>query len=169
MLANGTGSAIVKTGGDTWFFLTADYAFGHALERDTEAVRAEDRRQGAGQGAHPFPGTGLLVLPAAGAGLARPRSSAWPTPAATPSTPSSRRPSSASSRAGRTWPALLVFLTDVHALGLNTAQGLVFTETFYWDLNDQTRAWTKRFVAANGGKYPSMVHAGVLLVACCTT
>jgi branched-chain amino acid transport system substrate-binding protein len=49
----------------------------------------------------------------------------------------------------------------VHALGLNTAQGLVFTETFYWDLNDQTRAWTKRFVAANGGKYPSMVHAGV--------
>jgi branched-chain amino acid transport system substrate-binding protein len=56
---------------------------------------------------------------------------------------------------------MLVFITDVHALGLNTAQGLIFTESFYWDLNDQTRAWTKRFAAANGGKYPSMVQAGV--------
>jgi branched-chain amino acid transport system substrate-binding protein len=54
-----------------------------------------------------------------------------------------------------------MFITDVHALGLNTAQGLMFTETFYWDLNDATRAWTKRFVAANNGKYPTMVHAGV--------
>jgi len=64
-------------------------------------------------------------------------------------------------KGGQNLAGLLVFLPDVHALGLNTAQGLVFTETFYWDMNDQTRAWTKRFVAANGGKYPSMVHAGV--------
>ena len=64
-------------------------------------------------------------------------------------------------RGGQNLAGLLVFLPDVHALGLDKAQGLIFTETFYWDLNDQTRAWTKRFVSQNGGKYPSMVHAGV--------
>ena len=65
------------------------------------------------------------------------------------------------SKGGQNLAGLLVFLPDVHSLGLAKAQGLIFTETFYWDLNDQTRAWTKRFAAANGGKYPSMVQAGV--------
>ena len=69
MLANGTGSAIVKTGGDTWFFITADYAFGHALERDTEAIVAQERRQGAGQGARAAQHAGLQLVPAAGAGV----------------------------------------------------------------------------------------------------
>ena len=96
MLANGTGSAIVKTGGDTWFFLTADYAFGHALERDTEAVVVEARRQGAGQGAPPAQHARTSRRSCCRRRRRRPRSSASPTPAATPSTRSSRRRSSAS-------------------------------------------------------------------------
>ncbi len=64
-------------------------------------------------------------------------------------------------KGGQNLAGLLVFLTDVHALGLEKAQGLIFTESWYWDLNDSSRAWTKRFAAANGGKYPTMVHAGV--------
>src|SRR4029078_7075685 len=64
-------------------------------------------------------------------------------------------------KGGQNLAGLLVFLTDVHGIGLDKAQGLILTETFYWDLNDQTRAFTKRFAAANGGKYPTMVHAGV--------
>ena len=82
-------------------------------------------------------------------------------PVATPLTRSSRLPSSGSSRAGQRLAGLLVFLTDVHALGLQTAQGLTLTTAFYWDLNDKTRAFAKRFAARNGGKYPTMVQAGV--------
>ena len=112
---------------------------------------------------------GLLVVPAAGAGVARPRSSAWPTPAATPSTRSSRRPSSASSRAGRTSPACWCSSPTCTRSGLKTAQGLILTETFYWDLNDQTRAFAKRF-AAQDKRQPSDDGPGRrLLGACCTT
>ena len=160
MLANGTGSAIVKTGGDTWFFLTADYAFGHALERDTEAVVPKAGGKVLGKVRHPFPGTDfssfLLQAQSSKAkviGLAN----------AGGDTINSIKQASEFGivKGGQSLAGLLVFITDVHALGLNTAQGLIFTETFYWDLNDQTRAWSKRFAAANGGKYPSMVQAGV--------
>ena len=150
-LANGTGNAIVKTGGKSWFFLTADYAFGHALERDTAAVVEKNGGKVLGKVRHPFHGHRLLVLPAAGAGLQGARSSVSPMPAATPSTPSSRRPSSASSRAARTSPALLIFLTDIKALGLQTAQGLVFTEAWYWDMNDANRDFAKKFCGAQQG------------------
>lgn len=160
MLANGTGTAIVKTGGDTWFFLTADYAFGHALERDTEAVVVKNGGKVLGKVRTPFPGTDfssfLLQAQTSKAkiiGLAN---------AGGDTTNSIKQAAEFGiTKGGQNLAGLLVFLPDVHALGLNTAQGLVFTETFYWDMNDQTRAWTKRFVAANGGKYPSMVHAGV--------
>jgi len=160
MLANGTGTAIVKTGGDTWFFLTADYAFGHALERDTEAVVVKNGGKVLGKVRTPFPGTDfssfLLQAQASKAkiiGLAN---------AGGDTTNSIKQAAEFGiTKGGQNLAGLLVFLPDVHALGLNTAQGLVFTETFYWDLNDQTRAWTKRFVAASNGKYPSMVHAGV--------
>jgi branched-chain amino acid transport system substrate-binding protein len=160
MLANGTGTAIVKTGGDTWFFLTADYAFGHALERDTEAVVLKNGGKVLGKVRTPFPGQDfssfLLQAQASKAkiiGLAN---------AGGDTTNSIKQAAEFGIvKGGQNLAGLLVFLPDVHALGLNTAQGLVFTETFYWDLNDQTRAWTKRFVAANNGKYPSMVHAGV--------
>jgi branched-chain amino acid transport system substrate-binding protein len=160
MLANGTGSAIVKTGGDSWFFLTADYAFGHALERDTEAVVLKNGGKVLGKVRHPFPGSDfssfLLQAQASKAkiiGLAN----------AGGDTINSIKQAAefGITRGGQNLAGLLVFLTDVHGLGLNTAQGLIFTETFYWDLNDATRAWTKRFVAANNGKYPTMVQAGV--------
>jgi branched-chain amino acid transport system substrate-binding protein len=160
MLANGTGSAIVKTGGDTWFFLTADYAFGHALERDTEAVVLKNGGKVLGKVRHPFPGQDfssfLLQAQASKAkiiGLAN----------AGGDTINSIKQASEFGivKGGQNLAGLLVFITDIHALGLPTAQGLILTETFYWDLNDQTRAWSKRFAAANNNKQPSMVQAGV--------
>jgi branched-chain amino acid transport system substrate-binding protein len=160
MLANGTGSAIVKTGGDTWFFITADYAFGHALERDTEAVVLKNGGKVLGRVRHPFPGTDfssfLLQAQASKAkilGLAN----------AGGDTINSVKQAAEFGivGGGQNLAGMLVFITDIHGIGLPTAQGLIFTESFYWDLNDQTRAWAKRFAAANGGKYPSMVQAGV--------
>lgn len=160
MLANGTGSAIVKTGGDTWFFLTADYAFGHALERDTEAVVLKNGGKVLGKVRTPFPGSDfssfLLQAQASKAkiiGLAN----------AGGDTINSIKQAAefGITKGGQNLAGLLVFLPDIHGLGLQTAQGLIFTETFYWDLNDQTRAWSKRFAERNGGKYPSADHAGV--------
>jgi branched-chain amino acid transport system substrate-binding protein len=160
MLANGTGSAIVKTGGDSWFFLTADYAFGHALERDTEAVVVKNGGKVLGKVRTPFPSQDfssfLLQAQASKAkiiGLAN---------AGGDTTNSIKQAFEFGiTKGGQNLAGLLVFLPDVHSLSLEKAQGLMLTETFYWDLNDQTRAWSKRFAAANGGKYPSMVQAGV--------
>jgi branched-chain amino acid transport system substrate-binding protein len=160
MLANGTGKAIVKTGGDTWFFITADYAFGHALERDTEAVVVKNGGKVLGKVRAPINtqdfSSFLLQAQTSKAkiiGLAN----------AGGDTINSIKQASEFGivKGGQSLAGLLVFITDVHGLGLEKAQGLIFTETFYWDLNDQTRAWSKRFAAANGGKYPSMVQAGV--------
>ncbi len=160
MLANGTGSAIVKTGGDSWFFLTADYAFGHALERDTEAVVVKNGGKVLGKVRTPFPGTDfssfLLQAQASKAKIIALANAGGDT------INSIKQASEFGiGKGGQNLAGMLVFVTDIHSLGLNIAQGLIFTETFYWDLNDDTRAWTKRFVAANGGKYPTMVHAGV--------
>ncbi len=159
-LANGTGSAIVKTGGDSWFFLTADYAFGHALERDTEAVVVKNGGKVLGKVRHPLNNADfssfLLQAQASKAkiiGLAN----------AGGDTINSIKQAAEFGivKGGQNLAGLLVFITDIHSLGLQTAQGLIFTESFYWDLNPGTRAWSKRFAAANGGKYPSMVQAGV--------
>jgi branched-chain amino acid transport system substrate-binding protein len=160
MLANGTGSAIVKTGGDTWFFITADYAFGHALERDTEAVVLKNGGKVLGKVRHPLNtqdfSSFLLQAQASKAkiiGLAN---------AGGDTTNSIKQAAEFGIvKGGQNLAGLLVFITDVHALGLPTAQGLIFTETFYWDMNDQTRAFAKRFSAANKGIYPTMIHAGV--------
>ena len=163
MLANGTGSAIVKTGGDSWFFLTADYAFGHALERDTEAVVLKSGGKVLGKVRHPLAtqdfSSFLLQAQASKAkviGLAN----------AGGDTINSIKQAAEFGivKGGQSLAGLLVFLTDVHGLGLQAAQGLILTETFYWDLNDQTRAWSRRFVPMNNGKYPSMDHAGVYSV-----
>ena len=160
MLANGTGSAIVKTGGDTWFFLTADYAFGQALERDTEAVVLKNGGKVLGKVRVPINtqdfSSFLLQAQASKAkiiGLAN----------AGGDTRNSIKQAAEFGivKGGQNLAGLLVFLTDVHALGLPTAQGLIFTETFYWDLNDQTRAFAKRFAERNKGGYPTMIHAGV--------
>jgi branched-chain amino acid transport system substrate-binding protein len=160
MLANGTGKAIVKSGGTTWFFLTADYAFGHALERDTEAVVTKNGGKVVGKVRTPFPtqdfSSFLLQAQSSKAkiiGLAN---------AGGDTTNSIKQAAEFGIvKGGQNLAGLLVFLPDVHALGLNIAQGLMLTETFYWDLNDQTRAFSKRFAAAHGGKMPSMVQAGV--------
>ena len=160
MLAHGTGSAIVKTGGDSWFFLTADYAFGHALERDTENVVKAGGGKVVGKVRHPLNtqdfSSFLLQAQASKAkiiGLAN----------AGGDTINSIKQASefGITQSGQNLAGLLVFLTDVHGLGLKIAQGLILTETFYWDLNDSTRAWSKRFVEKSGGKYPTMVQAGV--------
>ncbi len=159
MLANGTGGAIVKTGGDSWFFLTADYAFGLALERDTEAVVLKNGGKVLGKVRHPLNAQDfssfLLQAQASKAkviGLAN---------AGGDTTNSIKQAAEFGIvKGGQSLAGLLVFLSDIHALGLPTAQGLVVTNTFYWDTNDQTRAWAKRFAALSGGKYPTMVQAG---------
>lgn len=160
MLANGTGSAIVKTGGDSWFFLTSDYAFGHALERDTEAVVLKGGGKVVGKVRHPLNtqdfSSFLLQAQASKAkiiGLAN---------AGGDTTNAIKQASEFGIvKGGQNLAGLLVFLTDVHGLGLEKAQGLIFTSTFYWDQNEQTRAFAKRFAAANKGIHPTMIHAGV--------
>ena len=138
MLANGTGSAIVKTGGNTWFFLTADYAFGHALERDTSAVVTKGGGKVLGSVKVPLAtqdfSSFLLQAQSSKAkiiGLAN----------AGGDTINSIKQAAefGITKGGQNLAGLLVFLADVHGLGLQTAQGLILTETFYWDLNDQTR------------------------------
>jgi branched-chain amino acid transport system substrate-binding protein len=160
MLANGTGSAIVKSGGDTWFFLTADYAFGHALERDTEAVVLKNGGKVIGKVRHPLNtqdfSSFLLQAQSSKAKIVGLANAGGDT-----SNSIKQAAEFGIVKGGQNLAGLLVFLTDVHALGLEKAQGLIFTETFYWDQNDASRAFTKRFAAANGGKYPTMVHAGV--------
>ena len=160
MLANGTGSAIVKTGGDTWFFITADYAFGHALERDTAEVVKKNGGKVLGAVRHPLNtqdfSSFLLQAQSSKAkiiGLAN----------AGGDTINSIKQAAEFGivKGGQNLAGLLVFITDVHGLGLNTAQGLILTEAWYWDLNDSSRAWAKRFAAQNNNKYPSMDHAGV--------
>ncbi|MGB7215417.1 MAG: ABC transporter substrate-binding protein, partial [Gammaproteobacteria bacterium] len=159
-LANGTGNALVKTGGDSWFFLTADYAFGHALERDTSAAVEKAGGKVLGKVRHPFPGQDfssfLLQAQSSGAkviGLAN----------AGGDTINSVKQAAEFGivQGGQSLAALLMFISDVHALGLETAQGLVFTEAWYWDLNDNTRAFAEEFAADNNGAKPTMVQAGV--------
>jgi branched-chain amino acid transport system substrate-binding protein len=160
MLANGTGNAIVKTGGDSWFFLTADYAFGHALERDTEAVVTKAGGKVLGRIRHPLNtqdfSSYLLQAQSSKAKIIGLANAGGDTTNAI-----KQAAEFGIVKGGQNLAGLLVFLTDVHGLGLQTAQGLILTETFYWDQSEQTRAFAKRFQAANRGIYPTMVHAGV--------
>jgi branched-chain amino acid transport system substrate-binding protein len=160
MLATGTGKALTQAGGDTWFFLTSDYAFGHALERDTSAVVTASGGKVLGSVNHPLNTSDfssfLLQAQASKAkvvGLAN---------AGGDTTNAIKQASEFGIVAGgQKLAALLLFITDVNALGLKTAQGLTFTESFYWDMNDQTRAWSKRFAKLSPkGMMPSMTVAG---------
>ena len=159
-LANGTGNAIVKTGGDSWFFITADYAFGHALERDTEAVVLKNGGKVLGKVRHPLStqdfSSFILQAQASKAkiiGLAN---------AGADTTNAIKQGADFGiAKGGQNFAGLLVFLTDIHALGLDKAQGLLFTETFYWDMNDKTRAFAKKFSERNRQIHPTMIHAGV--------
>ncbi|MDE2579711.1 MAG: ABC transporter substrate-binding protein [Hyphomicrobiales bacterium] len=161
MLANGTGKALTKAGGDSWFFLTADYAFGAALERDTSAVVKANGGQVLGGVKHPLStadfSSFLLQAQSSKAkviGLAN---------AGGDTTNAIKQASEFGIvQGGQKLAALLLFINDVHALGLKVAQGLTFTESYYWDLNDGTRAFAKRFAAkAAKGSMPSMGQAGV--------
>jgi branched-chain amino acid transport system substrate-binding protein len=163
-LANGTATAMVKRGGDTWFFLTADYAFGHALERDAAAQVTKAGGKVLGAVRHPFPGQDfasfILQAQSSGAkviGLANAGGDFV--------NAMKQAAEFGVVQGGQSLAGLLVFITDVHSLGLQVAQGLVMTEAFYWDLNDQTRAWSKRYAEKMGGKMPSMAHAGVYAAA----
>src|ERR1700755_3161709 len=161
MLAHTTGQALVKAGGDTWFFLTADYAFGAALERDTTAVVVANGGKVIGGVKHPLNTSDfssfLLQAQSSKAkiiGLANAGGGA---------TNSIKQASEFGiGKGGQKLAALLLFLSDVKAIGLDTAQGLNFTETFYWDMNDDTRAFSKKFAARmKNGAPPTMVQAGV--------
>jgi branched-chain amino acid transport system substrate-binding protein len=159
-LANGTGRAVVSTGGDSWFFITADYAFGHDLEAQTTAVVKQMGGKVLGAVRAPLNTSDfssfLLQAQSSKAkvvGLAN----------AGGDTINAIKQASEFGiiKAGQRMAGLLVFITDVNSLGLDVAQGLQFTDAFYWDMNDDTRAWTKRFVEKIGGRlYPTMNHAG---------
>jgi branched-chain amino acid transport system substrate-binding protein len=159
-LANGTGRAVVATGGDTWFFITADYAFGHDLEAQTGAIVKAQGGKVLGSVRVPLntPDFSSFLLQAQSSkakvvGLAN----------AGGDTINSIKQASefGITQAGQRLAGLLVFVTDIHSIGLKIAQGLQFTEAFYWDMNEGTRAWTKRFVEKMHGKqYPTMNHAG---------
>jgi branched-chain amino acid transport system substrate-binding protein len=158
-LAHVTGEAMVKAGGDSWYFLTADYAFGHALERDVTAVVKDAGGKVLGSVRHPLStqdfSSFLLQAQASKAkviGLAN----------AGQDTINSIKQAGEFGivKGGQKLAGLLVFATDVQSLTLPVAQGLVLTESFYWDLNDETRAWTKRY-RAKKDRLPSMLTAGV--------
>ena len=159
-LAKGTGGAMVAQGDTNWFFITADYAFGHSLEEETTKVVEAAGGEVMGTARHPFPGTDfssyLLQAQSSGADVIGLANAGGDTVNAI-----KQAAEFGITQAGQNLAGLLIFITDVHALGLQAAQGLVLTESFYWDLNDETREWSERFAAENGGKMPTMVHAGV--------
>ena len=161
MLARSTGGATVRAGGDTWFFITADYAFGHALERDTtNFVRAAGGRI-IGQVRTPFPGTTDFSSFLVQAQASRAKVIGLANAGADTQNCVKQAAEFGLTRRGIKLASLLLFVNDVHGLGLQTAQGLVCTESFYWDLNDKTRAWTERMLRRVPTNYPNMIHAGV--------
>ena len=159
-LARGTGSAVVKDGGKSWFFLTSDYSFGHSLANDTMQVVKANGGTVLGEAVHPLNNADfssfLIQAQASGAqviGLAN---------GATDTINSVKQAHEFGlTQRGQKLAGLLVFITDVHSLGLDVAQGLVLTESFYWDQTDETRAFSKRYAERMGGRKPTMVHAGV--------
>lgn len=159
MLAKSTGGAMVKAGGDSWYFLTADYAFGKQLQADTSTLVKASGGKVLGAAQYPFPGTTdfssfLVQAQASGAkvlGLAN---------AGGDTVNSIKQAAEFGLNNSMKIAALLMFITDVHALGLDVAHGLNLTESFYWDLNDKTRAFTKRVLPKTPNNYPNMDHAG---------
>ncbi|MGR6807448.1 ABC transporter substrate-binding protein [Sphaerotilus natans] len=156
-VANGTAKAVTKTGGKKWFFLTADYAFGHSLEKDAIEVVKANGGEVAGSVRHPFPGSDfssfLLKAQSSGAqiiGLAN---------AGGDTVNSIKQAAEFGITPKQQLAGLLMFITDVHSLGLKSTQSMYLTEGFYWNLNDETRAWSKRFFDQHK-RMPTMVQAG---------
>lgn len=159
-IANATVKSVVERGGASWFFLTADYAFGQALERDGKAAVAANNAKVVGSVRHPI-GTSDFSSFLLQAQSSKAKVIGLANAGGDTSTAIKQASEFGIPQGGQTLAALLVFISDVHAIGLQTAQGLLFTEAFYWDLNDRTRQWSKRFAARNNGKMPTMNHAGV--------
>jgi branched-chain amino acid transport system substrate-binding protein len=160
-LAHGTGTALTKQGDDSWFFITADYAFGHALQDDTSAAVKEAGGKVVGSVNAPFPNTDfssfLLQAQASKAKVIGLANAGQDTVNAI-----KQAHEFGIDQGGQKLTGLLTFISDVHSLGLETAQGLVLTDGWYWDLNDETRAWAKRWSEKmGGGRMPTSVHAGV--------
>ncbi len=160
MLAKSTGGALVKAGGDSWFFITADYTFGQALQRDTTGFVTEAGGKVVGSVKYPFPGTTdfssvLLQAQASGAkilGLAN---------AGVDTSNSIKQAQEFGLTRKMKLAGLLTFISDVHAMGLPVAQGLVLTNSFYWDANDRTRKFADRLKPKRPAQRPGMVQAGV--------
>ena len=160
MLAKSNGGATVRAGGDTWFFITADYAFGHALERDTtEFVRKAGGRV-LGSVRTPFPGTTDFSSFLLQAQSSRAKVIGLANAGADTQNCVKQAAEFGLTRRGIKLASLLLFVNDVHGMGLRTAQGLTCTETFYWDLNDRTRAFTRRVLPRTPNNYPNTIHAG---------
>lgn len=159
-LAAGTANAVVKNGGKTWFFLTADYAFGHNLQSQTERVVKANGGEVKGAVRHPFPNSDfssfLLQAQASGAQIIGLANAGADTINAI-----KQAKEFGITQGGQKLAGLLVFITDVNSLGLDIAQGMVLTTGFYWDMDEGTRAFSKRFGERMKGKMPSMVQAGV--------
>ena len=154
----GTAAAVVKAGGDTWYFLSADYAFGQALERDATQVIEANGGKVLGSAKHPLsaPDFSSFILQAQASkakviGLANGGQDT--------SNAIKQAAEFGVGKDGQKVAALLAFLSDIKSIGLPLAQGLYLTEAFYWDLNDQTRAWSQRFYKRNG-VMPTMTQAG---------
>ncbi len=158
-LAHGTGSALVKSGGDSWFFLTSDYAFGQALERDTAAVVEASGGKVLGRVRHPLNTNDfsafLLQAQASKAKVIGLANAGGDTVNAI-----KQAVEFGIVKGGQTLAGLLVTVGDVGAIGLPLAQGLVFTDNWYWDMNDNNRAWTKRWQADRPGKVPTSGQSG---------
>ncbi|GAA4405728.1 ABC transporter substrate-binding protein [Quisquiliibacterium transsilvanicum] len=158
-LSHGTGEAVVKAGGKSWFFLTADYAFGQALERDTAQVVKANGGTVVGSVSHP-----LATADFSSFILQAQASKAQVIGLANGGADTTSAIKTASEfglvQGGQKLAGMLLFISDIHSLGLKTAQGLMLTTAFYWDLNDRTRAFAKRFAARNEGRYPTMSQAG---------
>jgi branched-chain amino acid transport system substrate-binding protein len=159
MLAHSTAGALAKSGGDSWFFLTADYAFGHALERDATAVIIANGGKVLGSVSHPLNNQDfssfLLQAQSSKAKIIGLSNAGGDTINAI-----KQGAEFGIVSGGQHFAALLFYIGDVEALGLKVAQGLVLTEAFYWDMNDTTRAWSKRWQAEHPGKFPNMNQAG---------
>jgi branched-chain amino acid transport system substrate-binding protein len=150
----------VKAGGDTWYFITADYAFGHALERDTSNFVKAAGGKVLGAVRTPFPATSDFSAFLLQATAAKPKVIGFANAGSDTINCVKQAAEFGVTKRGTKLAALLMFITDVHSIGLQTGQGLVCSETFYWDLNDRTRAFTRRVLPKMPGLYPNMIHAG---------
>jgi len=159
-LANGTGRAMVQQGADTWFFITADYAFGHSLEQNTADAVKKAGGKVLGTVRAPFPNNDfssfLLQAQGSGAKVIGLANAGGDTINAI-----KQAREFGITQAGQQLAGLLVFISDIHSLGLDTTQGLILTTGFYWNHDDKAREWSKRWSQRMNGRMPTMVQAGV--------